>query len=150
VGAHTFGCYVDGKPFVPSRTRGVINAFPPLRFGFEDLGHGRYFSIEASAGDGRGFLFFVKGATQVGRYKVDHDALPFTIDFNTPGYIQYAENGVGYVTTPNHIGWFTLTRCDTTRGIYSGTFELVAYSPVTKQTVNITDGRFDLNRTQNR
>jgi hypothetical protein len=150
VGAHTFGCYVDGKPFVPSRTRGVINAFPPLRFGFEDLRGGRYFSIEASAGDGRGFFFFVRGATQVGQYKVNFDARPFTNDAYTPGYIQYFEPGAGYVTTSNHVGWFTFTRCDTVRGIYSGTFELRAYDPDSKQTVNITDGRFDLNRTQNR
>jgi hypothetical protein len=149
VGAHTFGCYVDGQPFVPGKRSGW-NAPSALRFGFEDLRGGRYFSIEAGGSDGRGFFFFVKGATRVGQYKVNFDAQPFTIDFGTPGYIQYFEPGAGYVTTSTHVGWFNLTRCDTARGIYSGTFELQAYSPETKRTVNITDGRFDLNRTQNR
>jgi hypothetical protein len=145
VGAHTFGCYVDGKPFVPSRTRGVINASPSLDFGFMNLRGGRYFNIMASADGGQGFFFFVRGATQVGRYKVDHDALPFTVDAYTPGYIQYFEPGGGYVTTPNHVGWFTLTRCDTVRGIFSGTFEFQAFDPDSKRTVRVTDGRFDLN-----
>ncbi len=150
VGAHTFGCYVDGQPFVPSKAKGGWNTPSPIRFGFESLRGGRYFSIEAGASDGRGFFFFVKGATQVGQYKVNFDARPMTQDSYTPGYIQYFEPGAGYVTTSTHVGWFNLTRCDTVRGIYSGTFELRAYSPATKQTVTITDGRFDLNRTQNR
>ncbi len=68
----------------------------------------------------------MKGATRVGQYKVNFDAQPFTIDFGTPGYIQYFEPGAGYVTTSTHVGWFNLTRCDTARGIYSGTFELQA------------------------
>jgi hypothetical protein len=150
VGAHTFGCYVNGKPFVPSRARGVLNAYPPIEYGFMDLQGGRYFNIMATADGGQGFFFLIKDATKVGRYKVDHDARPFTNDSYTPGYIQYVEGGVGYVTTSTHAGWVNITRCDTINWIISGTFELRAYSPVTKQTVNITDGRFDLNRTQNR
>ncbi len=98
----------------------------------------------ATANGGQGFFFLVKNATKVGRYKVDHDARPFTNDFYTPGYIQYFEPGAGYVTTSTHVGWFNLTRCDTVRGIFSGTFELQAFNPTTKHTVNITDGRFDL------
>jgi hypothetical protein len=145
VGAHTFGCYIDGRPFVPSPTKGVLNAYPPIEYGFKDLRGGRYFNIMATANGGQGFFFLVKDATKVGQYKVNFDAQPFTNDFYTPGYIQYFAPGAGYVTTPTHVGWVNLTRCDTINWIISGTFELQAFNPITKQTVNITDGRFDLN-----
>lgn len=150
VGAHTFGCYVDGQPFVPSQEIGWVSPrIKPITVGISHILGGRYFQILATSKDGRGFFFFVKDATKVGRYKVNHDALPYTVDFYTPGYIQYVELGAGYVTNPDHVGWFNLTRCDTIRGIFSGTFELRAYNPVTKRSIDITDGRFDLDSKKN-
>jgi hypothetical protein len=148
VGAQTFGCRIDGQPYVPDGGTGW-NAVKPIRFGFIDLLGGRYLMIQTTARDGRTFFFFVKGATQVGRYKVDHDARPFTNDSYTPGYIQYIEPGAGFVTNPTHVGWVTLTRCDTAMGLAAGTFEFQAFNSISKQAVNITDGRFDLNTRKN-
>jgi hypothetical protein len=144
VGAQTFGCYVDGRPFVPSPTKGVLNAYPPIESYYEHLLGGKYLYITATSNDGRGFLFYIKDAIKPGRYEVDQDARPMTQDAYTPGYIQYMEPGNGYVTNARHTGWLNLTRCDTTLGIFSGTFEFRAYSNTSKTSVQVTDGRFDL------
>jgi len=54
------------------------------------------------------------------------------------------ELGAGYVTNADHAGWFNLTRCDSARGVFSGTFEFRAYNHQTQTTAHVTDGRFDL------
>jgi hypothetical protein len=143
VGAHTFGCRIDGKPYVPDGGTGW-NPYPAISFGFVDLLGGRYFSIETTARDGRSFYLFVKGATQPGLYKVDLNAWPRSIDPYTPGYMIYSAPSISYMTDARHTGWFNLTRCDTARKIYSGTFAFRAYDDRTNQSVDVTDGRFDL------
>jgi hypothetical protein len=143
VGAHTFGCRIDGKPYVPDGGTGW-NAYSAITLGYIDLLGGRYLSIETVARDGRSFFLLIKDATQPGLYKVDQDAKPFTNDPFTPGYMIYSSSGTGYITNAQHTGWFNLTRCDTARKIYSGTFAFQAYNTRLKESVTVTDGRFDL------
>ena len=58
------------------------------------------------------------------------------------GYYHDGQNR--YVTDSQHTGTVTITRADTVTGIISGAFEFTAYDAKTKQTVTVTEGRFDL------
>jgi len=79
---------------------------------------------------------------------------------STPGtYILKADNpnrgvyqlsivgvaGSGWYTTDNlNTGVLNITRCDLSNRIFSGTFSFTAKNNSTSETVNVTDGRFDL------
>jgi hypothetical protein len=145
VGAQTFGCRIDGQPYVPDGGGGWFNKSEPVNVAYMDLKSGRFLEIMTSARDGRSVYLFVKNATQPGMYLLDKDAMPHTIDMNTPGYAMWITPGTGYITNAAYTGWLNLTRCDTVRGIYSGTFAFRAYNGRVDQSVNVTDGRFDLN-----
>ena len=51
---------------------------------------------------------------------------------------------IDYFTNQSYYGRVILTTVDTISGIVAGTFEFKAYNHITKDSVIITDGRFDV------
>jgi hypothetical protein len=83
-----------------------------------------------------------------GTYILDESRTPKMLDLN---YGQYSyknyDKGLGkeeYHTDDEHTGKLIITHFDAGKKIVAGTFEFKAKSPTTGETVNITDGRFDI------
>jgi len=51
-----------------------------------------------------------------------------------------------YRTNQTQAGQLSITRCDNVNKIYSGTFSFTAIDTATGQTVNVTEGRFDIKK----
>lgn len=139
-GANTFSCKVNGKIFKPVYVGGLFNNNPVLSVR-NDTQEG--FGISAANQETSEDIAienpYIK-KTGVYKLQADHPnrgIYDYTIivTVNDPGV---------YTTDSTNTGELTITRCDTTNHIYSGTFYFTAKDPTTSKTVSVTDGRFDL------
>lgn len=55
------------------------------------------------------------------------------------------QNKSEFITDNLHTGEIVITRLDPVAKIVSGRFSFVGYDPKTRQTIEVKDGRFDLN-----
>ena len=144
-GANTYGCYVDGQPWLP-RDRDFKSSH--LNFQFSPAGGVYIYALHDD----------VPGETTATRIILDFDALRraapgtyYTDSTNVCTYmvshlIPNADSmGVEevYTTDAQHRGRITFTRFDPVTRIMSGTFEFEAQSDGGSKLVKITDGRFD-------
>ena len=152
-GANTFGCLIDGKPFVPTGTGsftypdypvigGYIGSLP-VSYGktnFYISARQPYFSID----------LYVRNVDKTGIY-------PLKFDTNSYPNVSYPKNYGNYTYTTattstqecitkasTYIGQVEITKADTTNGIVSGKFSFKAINTATGKIVDITDGRFDV------
>jgi hypothetical protein len=143
-GAQTIGCLVNGVPFTDS---GVMN-------NFYQFINGEYFLvINWEMNTSEGFMF---GQIDLSKIEIN-EGETYTLnisDFLEDDYVggngTYATN-IGeqsqYETNETVTGHIHFTRFDTENFIMSGTFEFQAKEIQSGKTINITDGRFDLNFT---
>ncbi len=139
-GAGTFGCLVNGEPFVD--TSGNFNAF--------------YQQVDGE------FFFFVggddnvNGVSEIEIYAnqiqlIENETYPLVADEagSASGFIFYNNSAGTFATTDsNNNGQLTITRLDLEENIASGTFSFKVLNPDTNEIVSITDGRFDTFITQ--
>lgn len=147
VGTNTLGCKVNSKNWVAQDSDEPFNRTKGVEGGYQytetfDITRNNVW-IRARRSDGSRFQIYLRSVSKPGVY---------TFGFNTgtaPGVISpynygyYDDGSVSYLTSDQHTGTVTITRADTLTGVVSGTFEFKAYNSQTKQTVTITDGRFD-------
>ncbi|MDO8365486.1 MAG: hypothetical protein Q7T20_01730 [Saprospiraceae bacterium] len=147
VGANTFGCYIDGKPWVAWIDPEIFD--PSLR------------KIEASY-DEPGIGMYDEYGLSINAQKV---TVKDTIyEFIIFGLKPIFEEGVVDIFSLEHIGssihfdnpvrayeidvslpqMFEITNLDTEQNIFSGLFELTIVSKDKSDTLRITDGRFDI------
>ena len=143
-GANTLGFYLNGEAWVPKGFNGRPNLTWYYDPGYADgnLNISAYrFLSEANRqyfGLGGG------GVTGTGTYKiVTLKSGDSKVGISFVRLIDSCEIDA-YDTTIYRIGEMTITKFDTSNGIISGTFWATIYSPSCKDTLKITNGRFDL------
>jgi hypothetical protein len=142
-GANTFGCLVDGKVFVPQKP--AFSSYEILQCNYQLVAGVLYLGLA-----GRDFVH--DGSVSFGYYGYIHGDT--VIQFTSP----WVEVGVcgqyspklyqDYYTQLPPSGELHVTHFDSLRQIISGTFWFNAVDSATKDTVHITDGRFDVHYTR--
>jgi hypothetical protein len=152
VGANTFGCKVNGALF--------FNDAPPgdrfFRFiakAFNDTcaltsGNDKALLLTFLSKNGKSITFYLDDL-QLGtniirplnRFTPPWPARECALDYGR--YV--AADGKAYQTDENHTGQIKLLNFDYLRGYVAGTFSFKGVHPPTGETVEVTEGRFDIN-----
>lgn len=152
-GANTFGCLIDGKPYIPDGSGGFGGA-KPITGGYaytpQSCSSKYDVWVTTYRKDGWDFSIYLENVgNKTGKYP---------LKYTTPGaptilcppnhaifykYISPSETAV-YATDSEYTGEVTITRADTVNKIVSGTFFFKARRPATGETIEITNGRFDV------
>jgi len=142
-GANSFGCLVNGQPWVPSGNNGtpnlVVTYDPNYLGGALQIKTYRYSGAKNDVLQG-----IVVGAAQVNKVG------DYTISLNGGNGANYIDNGLPspcnyYGEAPAltyRKGKLTITKLDLTQGIISGTLAFTLYQPGC-DSVRVTNGRFD-------
>ena len=141
-GANTFGCYLNGKFWVPTGGGPFGNSTAGGFFG--DPAGKRNIFIEAFA-DPNYIHIYLKHATNVGTYLLNQTTDVWPNNIFPESYGAYYTNGQTdyFVTDALHTGSVTITFADTTTGIVAGTFEMQLFRQSTNEVISVTKGRFD-------
>ena len=138
-GANTFGCLVNGQPWLPGGNDGTSNysVYYDYTYAQGTLSVGTY-RVTGTGTDKQVLGFYSDSLRNVGRYKlrtIGHHGAAFTNRLTSCTYLG---------TDPSTYckGTLTITRLDRAVGIVSGTFSFTLYKPGC-DTVKVTQGRFD-------
>ena len=134
-GEGTIGCYINGKPWVPKPyiVIGGINYFSVTH----KISDNSYFALDANIdGSLRQSLHLRAYETKVGNNKL----LPRNDDNFTDYDIK--GNCVSFIIDTTFTNNLTITKLDTSKHIFSGTFEFTACNKC-GDTLRFTKGRFD-------
>jgi len=139
IGANTFGCYVDGKLWLPFGSLMTPAIAGNIGGGYINISGARRHIDEPSSTIS---IIINNGVHDTGLYK-----LSFISDSVGRVYYYYEikpnyDSNLYYVDT-FHIGSLHILRLDSINHIMSGTFYFDAYNKYLNKTVKITDGRFD-------
>lgn len=143
-GANTFGCLIDGKPWVANIAVGILDpTLRPLDMTYDETGTGEFYH-----NNWRMAASLVNDTT--------HESLVFTArSFSKPVALTRQDNlirvRIGGSTLPYQEYWLDtlshyrieILKLDTLQNICSGRFEFVAITRDKKDTLHITQGRFD-------
>jgi len=155
-GANTFGCKIDGKPWVPDGTHDLFVSIPALAAYIHQSQGIKYLYISAR-----------KDPSAFNKEEDAYDDMDIDVILpSTPGeviidktcsscdlYCPFSSLGLKikglfyggcYITDSFHPGKIHFTRIDTLNRIVSGTFEFKAIDKNTGKTISVTDGRFDV------
>ena len=143
-GANTFGCLVNGQAFVPGGS--VFNG-APFQCNYIYTGGGYYLTVAADNKGGDGTITDIvlgtdslavsQGQTLLFKRSASGNA---QASYN----LVYAHGGLtSYITKNPASGQLIISRFDPDKQIVSGTFYFNAVN-ATGNTVNVTDGRFDM------
>ena len=140
VGANTFGCLLDGEPFIPS---GGNN---PLDCVYQLINGERFFTLDAAKRNENFNLISLSLSTNA---KELMEGESYQLSENEAGnvYGQYFFSGNSSFTNTNQTGSLTVTRLDLNQQIVSGTFffDIIDQNGDLRE---IRDGRFDMQFTQ--
>jgi hypothetical protein len=132
-GAGTFGCKINGKPFVakgstmiPATQLDVLNKNVGI-IGRDVSNKQVYYSVSFNIDP-----------------VIDNDVISFPNTFTQNSGASCIINSKQYNSFPIQYGIVRFLRTDYQRMIFSGTFEFDVYSVDRKDTIHITEGRFDL------
>jgi hypothetical protein len=161
VGANTAGCIINGKVLIPKNGSQAIGGSPAyglttgagINFHSPIIGDDyKYIQIQNlkdMGGDGI-YVHFNDMTKGVGTYIVGQSNGQYFDDGpSNPQIIANTYDGVNigktYYSSPNS-GIINVTRFDYPNGIYSGTFSCTLYNKDNpNETIQVTDGRFDIN-----
>ena len=149
-GANTFGCYVDGKPWVPDGKNDVFNKVKAIQAGYVDPDgepgqqDNLFFQLTMSNGDL--IHLYVRNCNQPGTYFFNQNTnYLFNASFPKHNYGLYFSSKQGvFISDSLRIGSIRFTRVEPKKGLLSGTFEFNAYSSHFNRVVKVTSGRFDI------
>ena len=139
-GENTFGCYINGKPWVAKVEPYVLDpAAHKIEASYDETNYGTFNDnyvrlLGVYRGDtASSLIIHFKPLLQAG--KVSINALNFYgIEFRTPQKL--------YKIDPNSLYEIHFTKLDTVKNIASGTFYFTCIS--NSDTLSVTDGRFDV------
>ena len=156
-GKQTFGCRVNGKLWRPKGRAYPAGPKGPVYVYNESGTPNESIYIEAFLGTESIILYLDVPVLGKGPYVLNQPAF-----FPTRREISYAEfasvqeqvssgqinySTDSYLTDSLRTGEIVLTRMDRNAGVMSGSFSFMGYDKNTGKTVEVTDGRFDLNYT---
>ncbi|HXC06806.1 MAG TPA: hypothetical protein VNZ86_18740 [Bacteroidia bacterium] len=133
-GKGTFGCLINGQLWLPSSA-----ISPPLTF---SRSHSRL-TIHANDDSEYAFVFVCPPIKKDTTFTVSDNTI-HNLNQSFSCYFMYGSVKVQGLPVHGYQGTFTFTRYDTVNSIYSGTFSLNAIDTVSGQTIQLTQGRFDL------
>ena len=152
-GANTFGCLIDGVPFVPTGTGSFTYPDYPVIGGYRNPLPPIYYNrtnVDISARKPyTNISLYLRNVNQVGTYNLNFNTLPIPNTLYPQNHGLYATFGnampeTEYITTSVYTGQVEVTKADTTNGIVSGRFSFKAVNKASGKTVEITNGRFDM------
>ncbi len=146
-GANTFGCLVNGQPWVANGGKYLGNGYKikvidgGYQFAYNDTLRNNIW-LNGNRSDGENIQIFIRKVYKTGIYNLSNNTgyYPNTIPLN---YGSYYDNVHNYATNTNYKGQVIITKADTLINAISGTFEFTCYNPNTKKTITISNGRFD-------
>ncbi len=149
-GSNTFGCLIDGEPYIPDGGRGFMPS-KPVNGGFLVIRSSPYtlgVYIYTYAKNKQRVDIYLNEYT-LGRHLLNRNTGIIPDQINPRNYGLYmSEEGNQYTTNSNYTGWVDLTKADTTTGVVAGNFQFEA-TTIDGRTITISEGRFDVNyRTQ--
>jgi hypothetical protein len=146
-GANTFGCLIDGVPYVPNGATSCLSGTcPPITGGYlsNNSSNGSRNSVEVvtKSMSGLGFAIYLAGVNTP-------DVYPLRYNSNNGYALAYVpqKNDTPILTVFTYgstSGQVNVTKADTVNKIVAGTFEFEATHIQTGKTIKITNGRFDL------
>lgn len=141
-GEQTFGCLIDGEPFVPpSFGSNAPNAF------YQFVGGAYTLSIYGSINGGLNMQSINIGGLDTPLINesvyslIEEESGNYFAQYNIGGGITFSSS-----TNSQNPGILTITNFDSDNFIISGTFEFTVLDDDNNE-INITNGRFDLNYT---
>ncbi len=156
-GANTFGCKVNGEVWVPGGYRtssGKLKKFsvyysPTPVWSPSTKGRFALTAYRENDDHDDNVIIAIDSLVAPGIYLLNTRTPPYPAQTPYPNHGAYLTSrpaAATYVTGPAHTGSITITRLDTAAHIISGTFSFTAgpYSGTTN-TVQVSDGRFDIN-----
>ena len=134
-GANTFGCLINGEPFVVSNTSNQTAIYQ---------GGGLLIGGQKSINNNFSQVSIFISETNIGEIISENNS--YILNSNSvPKGEYYIENqNCFYFTSSNYSGSITITKLDNINFIVSGTFEFKSISDNCEGIINITNGRFDL------
>jgi len=134
-GANTFGCLINGEPFVVSNTSNQTAIYQ---------GGGLLIGGQKSINNNFSQVSIFISETNIGEIISENNS--YILNSNSvPKGEYYIENqNCFYFTSSNYSGSITITKLDNINFIVSGTFEFKSISDNCEGIIDITNGRFDL------
>lgn len=134
-GANTFGCLINGEPFVVSNTSNQTAIYQ---------GGGLLIGGQKSIDNNFSQVSIFISETSIGEIISENNS--YVLNSNSvPKGEYYIENqNCFYFTSSNYSGSITITKLDNINFIVSGTFEFKSISDNCEGIIDITNGRFDL------
>ncbi len=149
-GANTFGCRVNGKIWLPSKRQkgSLLQIEGGIVTRYDSLGPEKNWYdllIFADNQNGTGFQIYLSRINSSGNYICNKDFFIYPIDPQpNNSYLYFYQNGKDYTTYPPGYGEVELLRYDTIAKVFSGTFFFTSING--KDTLKVTDGRFDIDQ----
>lgn len=148
-GANTFGCYIDGKPWVAEIGLDILDpTVHKLQAWFDEPEYGssnlKFLQVKAASIDSGKYERFnisFRPITDIG--VIEHKSLErFITEVNLEGN-QQIKGGVYYIDTlsPYKMKIITINR---EKNIVAGQFSFIALSENKEDTIKVTEGRFDV------
>ncbi|HAX14175.1 MAG: hypothetical protein CMF37_13210 [Leeuwenhoekiella sp.] len=140
-GENTFGCLLDGEPFIP---KGGVN---PLDCVYQLVDGKRYFNLEAAMNDASFNEIAISISTNAKQIS-ENETYSLMSEFEVGGVSgKYIFNGDIFDTDNQNSGKLTITKLDLDAQIVSGTFffDVIDQNGELRE---IRDGRFDMRFTQ--
>ena len=135
-GKYTIGCYINGKPWVPQPYI-TWGASPFLEAVYKSPWN-NFTTIQAQIPSLGQFLTLVAEDVKLGHNTMMQRSKACYTDYQNGCF-----NGRDYLLDTTYIRNLNITKIDTVKQIIAGTFEFRAISPVCKDTLYFTQGRFD-------
>ena len=154
-GKNTFGCKINGKSWVPDgygsgfgRIKGIQGGILMIALNNSNAFQNGLF-ITTISKDGQALDLYLDDL-RIGVHQLNEitSPKPNALRPRNYGFYESSQGGPVYITSNRFVGSITLTKADTLTGVVAGTFSFSA-SSTNGTSVNVTDGRFDVNaRTQ--
>jgi hypothetical protein len=144
-GAHTFGCKIDGKFWVPAGF-GIVPTAPTLEARI--VGNSLYINARnfSSSPVETEFEIYIQELTGNGTY-ILNTAANYPSQAGNYGYYVHRQvtPDKEYITSSPYTGTVIISKIDSINRFVSGTFEFRAISLYdASQSINVTEGRFDV------
>jgi hypothetical protein len=158
-GANTFGCLIDGQPWIPNSSGGFMGS-PAINGGYlgepiftplDPQGRDKHrVQLRLYKKDGSSMQLYLEKVEKSGRYALNFDTEinPNLVYPRSYGYYSIRNatpaTSSSYITTSQYTGWVNFTVADTISKKIAGTFEFDAIDRNSGKIIKITQGRFDI------
>ena len=144
-GLNTAGCYVDGKLWMAREESYNFNDLNAIEGGVWNLDGDRYYWMWMTDRINKtSITIYLNGRPKVGKvYECNTSTNPTPAYCEFINYCSYSGPEGHFMTNENATGTVILTRVDSVKTIYSGTYQFTGLDKRTGKRITITEGRFD-------